>query len=52
MYPQVKGRVRHKPIVLSTIDVKDNTFNLAIVEPKFKKQNQNKTIKPPILRLS
>ena len=37
LYPQIKGKVKNKTIFLSTIDVKDNTFNLAVVEPKFKK---------------
>ena len=36
MHPQVKGKFKNKPIVLSTIDVKDNAFNLVVVEPKFK----------------
>ena len=36
LYPQVRGKVTNKPIVLSTIDIKDNILNLAMVETKFK----------------
>ena len=36
MYPQVKGKDIDKTIMLYSIDIKDNTFNLAVVKPKFK----------------
>lgn len=51
LYPRVRGKDIRNPIMVYSIDVKDNTFNLVVVEPKFKQPKYTKYFKAPQIQI-
>ena len=45
MYPQVRGKVNNNPIMLSTIDVRNTSFNLVVMEARFKQTKSKEDYK-------
>ena len=51
IYPQIKGIAINNLIVLSSLDQMDNTFNLVVMEPKFKKTKSREDYKASYIKI-
>lgn len=51
IYPQIRGSTINNPIVLSALDQRENTFNLVVTQPKFKKTNSREYFKTSQIKI-
>lgn len=51
IYPQIRGKVLNKPIILSIVDQNNNTFNLAVLKPKFKQTKSEEDYKASQIKI-